>query len=84
MGNIERNYSILEKHLINQMEMSLNYGHNLIESELDAGIFNVLVKPILKTFYKYWSDKDARVGTLEQIKLKMGNYLKNNLIISLI
>ncbi|MBY8985367.1 MAG: hypothetical protein KGD65_09885 [Candidatus Lokiarchaeota archaeon] len=73
MGNIERNYSILEKHLINQMEISLNYGHSLIESELDAGILNVIVRPIVKSFYKYWSDKDARVGTLEQINLSLNS-----------
>ncbi|MHA2181326.1 MAG: hypothetical protein ACXAAH_07875 [Promethearchaeota archaeon] len=71
MDYLERNYSILEKHLINQMEISLNYGHNLIDSQVEAGALNFLVRPIVKSFYKYWSDKDARVGTLEQIKLAL-------------
>lgn len=73
MDVIERNYKILEKRMIEQMDISLNYGKNLIDSELQAGIFNVLVKPVVKSFYKYWSDKDARVGTREQIKLALNS-----------
>ncbi|MFX1278538.1 MAG: hypothetical protein ACFFA3_03925 [Promethearchaeota archaeon] len=73
MDNLERNYRILEKKMIEQMDISLNYGKNLIDSELDTGIFNVLVKPVVKSFYKYWSDKDARVGTREQIKLTLNS-----------
>ena len=71
MDNIERNYKILEKRMIEQMDISLNYGKSLIESELDTGVLNVIVKPIVKSFYKYWSDKDARVGTREQIKVTL-------------
>ncbi len=71
MDTIERNYKILEKRMIEQMDISLNYGKSLIESELDTGVLNVLVKPIVKSFYKYWSDKDARVGTREQIKVTL-------------
>ncbi|MBY8991510.1 MAG: hypothetical protein KGD58_12205 [Candidatus Lokiarchaeota archaeon] len=73
MDNVERNFKILEKRMIEQMNISLNYGKSLIDSELDAGVFNVLVRPIVKSFYKYWSDKDARVGTLEQIKLALNS-----------
>ena len=73
MDDVERNYKILEKRMIEQMDISLNYGKNLIDSEFDAGIFNVLVKPVVKSFYKYWSDKDARVGTREQIKLALNS-----------
>jgi len=73
MDDVERNYRILEKRMIEQMDISLNFGKSLIDSELDTGIFNVLVKPIVKSFYKYWSDKDARVGTREQIKLTLNS-----------
>ncbi|MFX0083322.1 MAG: hypothetical protein ACFE94_16370 [Candidatus Hodarchaeota archaeon] len=57
--------------MIEQMDISLNYGKSLIDSELDTGVLNVLVKPIVKSFYKYWSDKDAKVGTLEQIRVTL-------------
>ncbi len=70
MESIERNYKILEKRMIEQMDISLNYGKTLIDSELEGGIL-VILKPIVKSFYKYWSDKDARVGTLEQIKVTL-------------
>jgi len=71
MDYIERNYKILEKRMIEQMETSLNYGMSLIDSELDTGALNFVVKPIVKSFYKYWSDNDARKGTLEQIKVTL-------------
>ena len=71
MDGIERNYDILERRMIEQTDTSLNYGRSLIDSELDSGLLNVILKPIIKTFYKYWSDKDARVGTLEQIRLTL-------------
>ncbi|MFW9822889.1 MAG: hypothetical protein ACFFE4_08145 [Candidatus Thorarchaeota archaeon] len=76
MENIERNYRILEKRMIEQMDTSLNFGKSLIESELDAGVLNIIVKPIIKSFYKHWSDKDARVGTLEQIKVTLDSAKK--------
>jgi hypothetical protein len=53
------------------MELSLGFGKSLLDSELDAGMFNFVVKPIVKSFYKYWSDKDAKVGTLEQIRITL-------------
>jgi len=71
MDYIERNYKILEKRMIEQMETSLNYGMSLIDSELDTGALNFVVKPIVKSFYKYWSDNDARKGTLAQIKVTL-------------
>ena len=80
MERIERNYRILEKRMIEQMEMSLSYGESLIETEFDSGVFNVVVKPIVKSFYKYWSDKDAKVGTLEQIRVTLDSakeFIKN-------
>ena len=71
MNYLERNYKILEQRMIKQMETSLDYGKDLIDSQLDVGALNFAVKPIVKSFYKYWSDKDARVGTLEQIKVTL-------------
>ncbi len=71
MDLLERNYKILEQNLIEQMETSLGYGKKLIDKEVKTGVFNVIIKPIIKSFYKYWSDKDARVGTLEQIRITL-------------
>ena len=74
MEGIERNYKILERRMIEQTDTSLDYGRSLIDSELDSGLLNVIIlKPIIKSFYKYWSDKDARVGTLEQIRLTLNS-----------
>jgi hypothetical protein len=73
MDIVERNYRIIQKRMIEQMDISLNYGKNLIDSELDAGVFSALIRPLVKSFYKYWSDKDARVGTREQIKLTLNS-----------
>ena len=53
------------------MELSLGFGKSLLDTELDAGMFNFVVKPVVKSFYKYWSDKDAKVGTLEQIRVTL-------------
>ncbi|MFX1494110.1 MAG: hypothetical protein ACFFBZ_07490 [Promethearchaeota archaeon] len=73
MDILERNYKILEEKMKKQMEISLNYGRDLIDSELDSGVLNVVVKPIVKSFYQYWSDKDAQIGTLEQIKITLNS-----------
>jgi hypothetical protein len=80
MEYLDRNYKILEKRMVEQMNTSLNYGRDLIESEVDAGSLNFVIKPIVKSFYKYWSDKDAKVGTLEQIRVTLDSakeFLKN-------
>jgi len=71
MEFLERNYKILEKKMKDQIKISLDYGTSLIDSELDTGVLNVLVKPIIKSFYKYWADKDARTGTIEQIRVTL-------------
>jgi hypothetical protein len=71
MDIVERNYKIVEERMIRQMEISLNFGKSLIDTELDARVLNVIVRPIVKAFYKYWSDKDAKIGTLEQIKVTL-------------
>ncbi|MFX0038280.1 MAG: hypothetical protein ACFFCY_01050 [Promethearchaeota archaeon] len=71
MDYLQRNYRIVKERMIEQMNTSLNYGKDLIESEVDAGSLNFVIKPIVKSFYKYWSDKDAKVGTLEQIRVTL-------------
>ncbi|MFX0077068.1 MAG: hypothetical protein ACFE96_16605 [Candidatus Hermodarchaeota archaeon] len=71
MSHILRNYKIVEKKMISQTDLSLGYGRKLIDSELNAGALNFVVKPIVKTFYKYWSDNNARVGTIKQIKIAL-------------
>ena len=71
MSHILRNYKIVEEKMISQTDLSLSYGRELIDTELDAGAFNFIVKPIVQTFYKFWSNNNARVGTLKQIKIAL-------------
>ena len=70
MDYIERNYKIVEKRFIEQMETSLSHARTLIDSELDAGVFNFIVKPIVKSFYDHWTN-GAKKGTREQIRLAL-------------
>lgn len=53
------------------MENSFELGRKLIDTELDTGLLNFIIKPIVKTFYDYWSKNDARYGTLKQIKITL-------------
>ena len=53
------------------MENSFELGRKLIDTELDTGLLNFIIKPIVKTFYDYWSKNDARDGTLKQIKITL-------------
>lgn len=71
MSHISRNYKIVEEKMISTTDLSLGYGRELIDSELDTGAFNFVVKPIVKAFYQIWSDHNARVGTLKQIKIAL-------------
>ncbi|MFX0042620.1 MAG: hypothetical protein ACFE8L_06895 [Candidatus Hodarchaeota archaeon] len=71
MDYIERNYHIIEQRMIEQMEHSIELGRQLIDTELDTGLLNFIVKPIVKTFYDYWAKNDARSGTLKQIKITL-------------
>lgn len=71
MSHIERNYQILREKMIDQMEYTFEYGRELIDRELDVGIFDVVVKPIVKNFYKNWVDNEAREGTKKQIKVTL-------------
>jgi len=71
MGHISRNYKIVEEKMISTTDLSLGYGRELIDTELDTVALNFVVKPIVKAFYKIWSDHNARVGTLKQIKIAL-------------
>ena len=53
------------------MEQSLKLGRKLIDTELDTGILNFIVRPIVKAFYDYWAQHDARQGTLKQIDITL-------------
>ncbi len=57
--------------MIQQMEQSLKLGRKLIDTELDTGILNFVVRPIVKAFYDYWAQHDARKGTLKQIEITL-------------
>lgn len=71
MDYIERNYHIIERRMIEQMEHSIELGRHLIDTELDTGLLNFIVKPIVKSFYDWWARNDARYGTLRQIKITL-------------
>ena len=68
---MERNCKIVKERMIQQMEESLKKGRKLIDTELDTGIFNFIVRPIVKAFYDYWAQHDARKGTLKQIDITL-------------
>ncbi|MFX1399167.1 MAG: hypothetical protein ACFFAS_19250 [Promethearchaeota archaeon] len=68
LDHVERNYQILEKKMKTIMENRLEFGNTLIETELDLGAFDFIIKPIIKAFYNYWRNNDGKVGTLIQIK----------------
>jgi uncharacterized protein YlzI (FlbEa/FlbD family) len=71
LDHLERNYKIIKEKMIQQMEESLKLGRKLIDTELDAGILNFIVRPVVKTFYDYWAQHDARKGTLKQIDITL-------------
>ncbi|MCJ7650856.1 MAG: hypothetical protein MUP85_19770 [Candidatus Lokiarchaeota archaeon] len=71
MDHVERNYKIIREKMIEQMEDSLRLGRKLIDTELDVGILNFVVRPVVKSFYDYWSKHDARSGTLVQIQITL-------------
>ena len=50
------------------MENALEFGNELIDKELQLGLFDIIAKPIIKAFYNYWKNNEAQKGTLLQIK----------------
>ena len=71
MEYIDRNYNIIKERMIQQMEKSLSLGRKLIDTELDAGFLNFIIRPVVKAFYDFWAMHDARKGTLKQIDLTL-------------
>ncbi|MFW9970074.1 MAG: hypothetical protein ACFFDF_07715 [Candidatus Odinarchaeota archaeon] len=71
MNYIERNYLLIKGRMIEQMNKSIELGRKLIDTELDTGLLNFIVKPIVKTFYDYWAKNEAEIGTLKQIKVTL-------------
>ena len=71
MDYTERNYKLLEKQIIKTIDNKIDFGKKLIDMELSSGIFDVIVKPIVQSFYNFWSN-DARKGILQQIKIVLG------------
>ena len=76
MEYVDRNYKLIYDRMVEQTDKSLGYGKMYVDSELNAGVLNFIVKPIVKSFYQYWSDKEARVGTLEQINITLNTARK--------
>jgi uncharacterized lipoprotein YehR (DUF1307 family) len=70
--HVDRNYEIIKERMIQQMEESLKKGRKLIDTELDTGILNFIVRPVVKAFYDFWAMHDARKGTLKQIEVTLG------------
>ena len=76
MNHIERNYDIDKQRMIQQMENSIALGRKLIDTELDTGILNFIIKPIVKSFYDYWAQNEVRGATPKQIKITLDAALK--------
>ncbi len=57
--------------MIQQMENSLALGRKLIDTELDTGLLNFIINPIVKNFYDYWAKNEAKSGTLKQINITL-------------
>ena len=62
--------------MIQQMENSIVLGRKLIDTALDTGVLNLIIRPIVKIFYDNWAQKDARGNTLKQINLTLDAGIK--------
>ncbi|MFW9822890.1 MAG: hypothetical protein ACFFE4_08150 [Candidatus Thorarchaeota archaeon] len=71
MNYLERNYRLIKERMVQQMENSIELGRRLIDTELDTGILNFFIKPLLKLFYDNWAQNDVRGNTLRQINLTL-------------
>ena len=68
---IERNSRIIEDKMIWQTDEALEIGKQLVNKELSTGLLDFFIKPVVKTFYSYWSTHDAREGTIKQIRIAL-------------
>ena len=62
--------------MIEQMENSIKMGRNLIDEELNLGLFNFIIRPLVKIFYDNWAKNDIRDNTLKQINLTLDAGIK--------
>jgi hypothetical protein len=68
---LERNYQLVKERMIQQMEKSILLGRKLIDTALDTGLLNIIIKPLVKIFYDNWAQNDIRGTTLKQINLTL-------------
>jgi len=71
LNYLERNYDIVKQRMIQQMENSIVLGRNLIDTALDTGLLNFIIKPLVKIFYDNWAQNNVRDNTLKQINLTL-------------
>jgi len=71
LNYLERNYDIVKERMIQQMENSIVLGRKLIDTALDTGLLNFIIKPLVKIFYDNWAQNDVRDNTLKQINLTL-------------
>ena len=68
MEHVERNINLFKKQLIETIDNRIAFGKKLIKAELKSSPFDLLLKPIVDTFYEFYS-KDARKGIINQIEI---------------
>ena len=66
----KRNEKLIKKRLEHQVEIGLDKGKSCIDKELN-GLFNVLIKPVVKTFYDQVVRKSMAEGSRKQIKITL-------------
>ena len=68
MNHVERNIYLFKNQLIKTIDDRIAFGKKIIEAELSSSPFDIIVKPVVNTFYEFYS-KDARKGIIKQIEI---------------
>ena len=68
MNHVERNIYLFKNQLIKTIDNRIAFGKKIIEAELSSSPFDIIVKPVVNTFYEFYS-KDARKGIIKQIEI---------------
>ena len=76
MDYLERNYDLVKERMIQQMENSIITGRKLIDTQLDMGLLNWFLRPVVKVFYDNWAKNDIRGNTMKQINLTLDAGIK--------
>lgn len=66
----KRNENLIKKRLEHQIELGLDKGKACIDKELN-GLFNILIKPVVKTFYDQVVRKNMAEGSRKQIDVTL-------------